>query len=249
MSVTNDEGRTVHYPNNPEAFAFDAEVASLFDDMAKRSIPMYDEVHRMHVSMLRDRLVPGAVVVDVGSSTGRLFREIESFSSLSIPKQRLHCTAIDSSAPMMDRLQARFPYVDTIVGALPTLEPLREKADIIFCLYTMQFVAPESRELCMQWFFDNLKPTGIIVFGQKDSVHGAVSPLFSEEYYRMRRANGYTQEEIDAKTKALKGSMWPVHEDVRKQEAWHSGFYTVVETSRWLEFTTSMVSRYRSRNV
>ncbi len=237
-----NEGSDIHYPNNPEVFAFDAEVASLFDNMVQRSIPMYDEVHRMHVSMLRDKFIPGAVVVDVGSSTGRLFREIEAQYSLSIPELHLRCTAIDSSAPMMEKLQERFPYVDTVVGEFPRLEPLSEKADVIFCLYTLQFIKTHIHGACMKWFSANLKPDGVIVFGQKDKVPKTVSGLFSEEYYRMRRANGYTQAEIDAKTKALQGSMWPISEISRELAASFEGF-TTYETSRWLEFTTSIATK------
>lgn len=236
MSISMREGKVVHYPKNPSKFEFDEEVASLFDSMAKRSIPMYDEAHRMHVSMLQDKFTPGAVVVDVGSSTGRLFWEIEDFHDISLPELQLHCTAIDQSAPMMERLQVRFPYVDTVLASLPNLPALAKKADIIFCLYTMQFVYPSDRYKCMQWFSDNLKPDGVVVFGQKDTT---TTLLFSEEYYRMRRANGYTQEEIDAKTRALSGSMWPVDEAARKHEAWSMGF-SLKETSRWLDFSTSI---------
>ena len=243
MSVESANGRVIHYPANPTKFSFDAEVASLFDDMAPRSIPMYEEVHRMHVAMLRSYFVPDAFIVDVGSSTGRLFSTIETEMGQTVDQLGLRCLAIDSSEAMMDKVRSRFPSVTCVESSLPGVPDLKGQADIIFCLYTMQFVPVAQRARAMAWFHRNLKPNGVLVLGQKEVVRSrTMSPLFSEEYYAFRRRNGYTQAEIDAKTAALAGSMWPISDHSHESEAKAAGF-NMTPSSRWLEFSTSILQR------
>ena len=59
MSLTHAQGKHIHFPATPDKFEFDAEVATIFDSMALRSIPMYAEVHRMHVEMFADKFDAG----------------------------------------------------------------------------------------------------------------------------------------------------------------------------------------------
>lgn len=243
MSIDTIDGRKVHYPADPKHFVFDSEVANLFDDMAVRSIPMYNEVHRMHVSMLRDKFRQGAIVVDVGSSTGKLFSTIEAEMGRTVAELDLECHAIDSSDAMMGKLHGRFPSAKCTVASLPDVPNLESPADVMFCLYTVQFVPIEHRSRVMSWFSCNLKPDGILVLGQKETVRShTLAPLYSEEYYKFRRGNGYTQDEIDAKTLALKSSMWPVSDTTHESEATAAGF-RLYPSSRWLEFSTYILQR------
>lgn len=232
------DGEVVHYPKRRDLFQFDDEVAAVFDNMAVRSIPMYNEVHRLHVSMFLHLLYPGATVVDVGSSTGHLFRNIERERGVPLHETGITPIAVDLSEPMMDRLQNEFPNVHGVVGDITELGDLAKPADIMFCLYTLQFVNPELKVKALEWLIRNLKVGGVLVLGQKEVIDNtALRELFDDEYYKFRRDNGYTQEEIDAKTAALKNSMWPLpHDQMKAMLQMHHVDFVV--TSRWLQFST-----------
>jgi tRNA (cmo5U34)-methyltransferase len=231
-------GDPVHYPKRRDLFKFDDEVASIFDNMAPRSIPLYNEVHRLHVSLLRKLFVPGAVVVDVGSSTGHLFRNIERQLGKPLAETGIRAIAVDVSDAMMGRLVAQFPTVETYVGDITTLQKLPERADVLFCLYTVQFIPDERKHDALAWLVDNTKIGGAIVLGQKDAIPSPVFETdFNDEYYLFRRDNGYTQEEIDAKTAALKNSMWPTTFDTLGSSLGSLGVQSA-ETTRWLQFST-----------
>lgn len=245
MSLEMTSGDPVHFPARRDLFQFDSEVASIFDNMAPRAIPLYNEVHRMHVAMCRNKLAPGAVVADIGSSTGHLFRNIERELGLSLAQAQLRPVALDVSDPMMGRLGAEFPTVGTITADLCEAPDLNPKADVLFCLYTLQFIHPSRKALAYDWVVRNTALGGVIVLGQKDKCATAqLEAQYRDEYFAFRRANGYTQAEIDAKTEALKGSMFPVTYDELVHEFSMRGI-DLHETSRWLQFSTCMgVRRY-----
>jgi tRNA (cmo5U34)-methyltransferase len=238
MSVESGAGDPVHLPKRRDLFKFDDEVASIFDNMAPRSIPLYNEVHRLHVSLVWKALQPGAVVVDVGSSTGHLFRNIERQLRKPFAETGLRGYAVDASGHMMDRLTREFPTVTPIIGDIAFMQPLAEKADVLFCLYTLQFVPEERKSDALHWLVDSTKIGGAVVFGQKDRILNPAFEIdFNDEYYLFRRDNGYTQEEIDAKTEALKNSMWPVaYSDLARRLAMLG--VQSHETTRWLQFST-----------
>ncbi len=240
MSVTADANgsRLMHFPEKKDKFEFDEEVAFLFDDMARRSIPMYEEAHRMHVSMLLKCLVPGTLIADIGSSTGMTYREIERQMGKTLMEAGVCAYAVDSSRPMNDRLKKRFPAVISYAKNVQDMPDLPRPVDIMFAYYVLQFVPPNERAKSLLWMVRNVQPGGYLVLGQKDDMlDRPFDSAFTEEYYKFRRGNGYTQQEIDAKTAALKNSMWPVPNAQLMAELFSLGF-EAVETSRWLQFST-----------
>ncbi len=231
-------GEVVHIPKRRDVFQFDEEVAAVFDSMAPRSIPLYNEAHRLHVSLLHESLRPGAVVADIGSSTGHLFRAIEKQQGVPFERTGIDGIALDLSSPMMERLSKEFPSVYTVVADIADAPDLPKPADLLFCLYVLQFIHPFQKKAALDWIVRNTKVGGCMVLGQKEDVgRDWMADRFSDEYYKFRRDNGYTQEEIDAKTEALKGSMWPILNDDLLWEL-RDRDVVVYETSRWLQFST-----------
>ena len=197
MTLKIENGRVIHYPTG-DKFAFDGEVALIFPDMARRSIPLYDEVHRMHASLLSHVWdTKSAHVVDVGASRGEFFRAIcnQLQCSERHPPSWLRLTAIDSSPHMMARLKDDMPKVEVITGYAQDLQPLEHKADVISMFYILQFIEADADKLkALRWAADNLKPGGVLLLGQKDTVTHTYDAMFTREYHNFRRRNGYTIE-------------------------------------------------------
>lgn len=244
MSLALTPENPVHFPKDEDLFQFDDEVAAIFENMAARAIPMYAEVHRMHVGMYLDYFKPGAVIADIGSSTGTFFRTIQQAKDASLHRLGVTAYAVDVSQPMMDRLSSAFPDVHAIVGDISTLPDLPEPADVIACLYVLQFIEGERRKAALNWLARNLAPGGVLILGQKEVVSWAHACRFTETYFQFRRDNGYTQAEIDAKTKALRGAMWPVTQGDLEAELEERGL-DYVETTRWLQFTSGVCTHRR----
>lgn len=232
-------GRAIHMPANPDVFKFDAEVAKIFPDMAKRSIPMYHEAHRAHVAMLMPWLQwQDCEILDVGASRGEFFKHVISAD----PKlaHLVRYTALDSSQPMLEMLVREFPqahtlHVDLLTDAFLGMD---RQYDIIVCNYIIQFLPPEHQWRVIEKLNVLLRDGGVLVFGHKAAHSGMLGKLSHDEYIEFRLRNGYTRAEIDAKTNALKNSMWPMDHDALVTGLRNMGFKEIVETTRWMMFNT-----------
>jgi ubiquinone/menaquinone biosynthesis C-methylase UbiE len=248
MSLELMEGRVVHFPQRRSVFAFDEEVSRIFPDMAMRSIPMYEEAHRLHVSMFAARIGAAAETVfyDIGASCGHFFKAICNRFHIdpTVGDSRFSCTAVDNSFPMLSQLHKEMPWVRIIEADAAFLPDFSEPADFISMFYLLQFLQTDEQKMsALQWAYRNLKKGGVLFLGQKSLTTETHTTLFTEEYYRFRMDNGYTMAEIQAKTEALKGSMWPSNPSWLEDLCLGAGFIDYVETTRWLMFSTSMCTK------
>lgn len=247
MTLDTKGEHIVHYPSNPSCFEFDEEVSKVFPDMARRAIPGYEEAHRLHVAMLRPTFYQERVrVCDVGASRGQFFKEI--CNQLQVPvsegDDRFEFYAVDTSQDMLHLLHEEMPWVACIRERAENLKDFSEPMDIISLFYVLQFIEEDKDKTeVLRWAERNLAPDGILILGQKDKIDPPFDNMFTEEYYAFRRRNGYTYEEIRAKTEALKGAMWPSHSEWLRALVCNVGFTSYEETTRWLQFSTAICRR------
>lgn len=235
--LTDKQGKPVHFPENPNAFEFDGEVARIFPDMASRAIPNYHTAHHYHVRIARDVLSrPGARVLDVGASRGAFYRHILD-QGLSP-----NYLAVDSSQSMCEMLAADFPDASVQVADLtdPSVQHslLREGPfDVVCCNYVLQFIRVSEQFKVLSALCDLVAPGGFLFVGHKTMHYGALGAAAHECYIDFRIENGYSREEIEAKTKALRGSMFPMtNESVVNYIKVR--FSEVQETTRFMMFST-----------
>lgn len=248
MSVEEISGNIRHIPQRRDVFQFDEEVSRIFPDMAMRSIPMYKEAHRLHVSMLRPYLERQArtVIYDVGASRGHFFKEI--CNQFQIPEKTgsagYYFVAIDNSPHMLNALSEEMPWVGTMLADASELPDMQEKADVISMFYILQFLkGDEAKMRLLRWAHRNLNEGGVLILGQKDEPTDTYEAMFRAEYYKFRMDNGYSLEEIKIKTEALKNSMWPSTPVWLESMCYTAGFKDYVETTRWLQFSTSICTK------
>ena len=250
MSLVAEPGKApVHMPKG--GFCFDEEVATIFDDMAHRSIPNYGTVHRIHSDLIiplynkSHHMGEEFVVLDVGASTGKLFESI--CSSLHKNKtekpDRFKGVAMDISEPMLNQLANKIPWVirhEHSISKPFVFDDMCESVDIINMMYVLQFIPEEERMAAIQNCYDMLKPGGILLLAQKELMPPSAMDFMDHQYKKWRMQNGYTVEEIAAKTKALSESMWVEKQDTTMGRLSLVGFSEICETSRWMQFTSIM---------
>ena len=61
-----------------KSFEFDQTVADVFDDMVSRSVPFYDEIHRIILDLI-DRNYDQGLIYDLGCSTGTTISIIDKY--------------------------------------------------------------------------------------------------------------------------------------------------------------------------
>ena len=243
----------VHTPKRRDVFEWDIEVASIFDNMTVRSIPMYAETHRVHASILKryveccynkyradkhDHLV----VADIGSSTGAFIKTLCHVYGASIGEgiDKVDVVAFDKSPDMLYQLTRFMPWVVAIEHDITKgFQDISIEFDFVNLSYVLQFLPQGGRLPVLKSIAKRMTEGGLLFLSHKESLpEEKYDRLFTEEYFQFRRSNGYSDEEIQAKTKALQSSMWVDSFDFTKELLEHAGFTSIQPTTRWLNFSS-----------
>lgn len=236
-----------HFPSDPTHFNFD-EVAPFFQNMAVRSIPLYEVAHSMHARMLAPWLKDRpAAVLDVGASRGRFFDHlVEQYGHKRIDDGTLDLTAIDKSLPMVSALRERYPTIGIRAQDIAADEFIEgegaESYDVVCAFYVLQFIRPSRQAAVLRRLMTLVKPGGVLILGQKSAHHGVLADLAHDDYMRWREGNGYSRAEIEAKSLALQNSMWPMS-DFDTRGILKEQMSEVFETTRIGVFNTLMARK------
>ena len=248
----NDE-QPIHYPENPNKFEFDEKVAAIFPNMAERSIPLYRQMHKIQAKILVDDYFekikwsgdPNYRVLDIGASRADFYDAIvEEVSGRDVRASHISYTPCDKSTAMVrisaDDKRIRFLSYDL---ADPQDHAFSgSKFDAVIMDYVMQFIPLEHRRLAYQRLADFVKRDGLLLYGEKETLtntnwrtekEGRIAHSAHDFYIDFRMQNGYSRDEIEAKTKALKNSMWEVsYESDTKRNLESVGFSPIIPTTR-----------------
>lgn len=230
-----------HLPDG--SWRFDAEVAEMFPDMLRRSVPLYETVQREAADVLLRRLVPGDVILDLGVAVGAT---VETLRSAGCP-DGVRFVGYDSSEPMLERARVAIgsdPRV-SLVGAdlnngLPSGAPPQIGA--VVALLTLQFLRPDGRPPLLRAIAARCRPDATILLYEKVAAD-AWEAQYVERYHRLKAGNGYSPEEIEAKARSLDGVLMPstVGENVAMLQA--AGFVDVQPWLGWYNFQ-GWIARY-----
>jgi tRNA (cmo5U34)-methyltransferase len=192
-----------HRPSG--SWRFDHSVAAVFDDMLPRSIPGYDDMRRTMVEVVgeavRDRA--DATVLNVGASLCGTAR------ALARPFPGLRVVGIDNSPDMVDAAIGYAP-----MGCSVQLRDVVEEGlpdgpfDAVVWCFVLQFVPVEHRARLLVETRRRLKPGGVVFVTEK--VQGETAEAqerLTAWYHARKREAGYSQEDIDAKARALRYAM------------------------------------------
>jgi len=219
-------------------FTFDEQVVRVFDDMAHRSIPFYDEVQKMIADLVGHYYQDDSRIYDLGCSTGsmmaRLMVEYERISEI---------IGIDNSEAMVKQARSNLAEIKTDVKVDLQCSDLREielsEASVAIMSYTLQFVRPLYRERVVRRIFEGLKPGGIFILSEKvleERTH--LSRLFVDMYYRFKRERGYSELEISRKRETLENVLIPYKPSELRELLEAAGFGEVGTFFKWNNFAS-----------
>lgn len=237
-----------HYPNPPDRFIFDKAVAPIFPSMAERSIPNYHAAHRMHAQIVASYFVHNELsVLDIGASRAGFFQHLlAEIEAMKVPMPRQpRFRATDISEDMCKHMSADFPFIEVAVEDIRSDAFLNstEQFDVVNCTYVIQFIPPAEQAKVLAKVASLVKPKGVLFLGQKNSLDSLLGALLHDEYIRFRLQHGYSQDEIRAKTEALKNSMWPIDHDAMREQLSQLGFTQIADTTRSGIFSTTVCMR------
>ncbi len=210
---------------NISDFQFDDRVAGVFNDMIKRSVPGYGQIINTLGDFADKFVTPSSHVYDLGCSLGAATLNIRRH----IDGRNCRIIAVDNSESMVERCaQNLSAYVsDTPVDLVcADIRDINiENASMVVLNFTMQFLAPNDREMLLKKIHDGLIPGGLLVLSEKLTFEDApVQSLLDQLHLDFKRANGYSELEISQKRSSLENVMKPDSLPQHEQRLRDQGF-------------------------
>ncbi|MEA3477767.1 MAG: carboxy-S-adenosyl-L-methionine synthase CmoA [Bacteroidota bacterium] len=218
-------------------FKFNKEVVTVFDDMVVRSVPFYEEIHRMIGELTQDFAVKNTNVYDLGCSTGYTLLNLDKF----LPKE-VQFVGVDNSDEMLKSCEANLKAagVERKVNFqnqdLNQDIQLTNPSVVIFCL-TLQFLRPLNREKIIRKIYSSLPENGAVILIEKIlTEHSICNRLFIEHYYSFKKRNGYNEIEIAKKRESLENVLVPYKLSENEELLLSSGFRFTEVFFKWYNF-------------
>lgn len=218
-------------------WAFDTSVTDAFDDMLKRSIPQYEVMRQACFDIACQFVQQGTDLVDLGCSRGEALAPlIDRFG------EQNRYVGVDVSPPMLEAARERFQglvergFVQILNLDLRCGYP-QVFASVTQSVLTLQFTPIEYRQQLLRQIYKHTVPGGVFILVEK--VLGATAELnnlFVENYYDLKKDNGYSQEQIERKRLSLEGVLVPVTARWNEELLASTGFRIIDCFWRWMNF-------------
>jgi len=222
-------------------FEFDEAVASVFDDMLSRSVPFYDEVRKLVISLILSEQKEGKNVLDLGSSTAKFLLDLHAKMDV-----KMHLKGLDNSQAMLDRAEQKCQAfgADIALELADMLDYQYEHEDVIVANYTLQFIRPMQRASLLQKLYDGLNEEGVFIFSEKVVFEDKkLDKELIDIYYAYKKEQGYSDYEIAQKREALENVLIPFTIEENRQMCRDAGFKSVDTVFQWANFVTFIAKK------
>ncbi|MFG5103402.1 carboxy-S-adenosyl-L-methionine synthase CmoA [Campylobacter lari] len=216
-------------------FEFDANVASVFDDMVARSVPFYAQNLKLITQLITHFAPQNAKICDLGCSTASLLL------ALFEKRKDLQLSGVDNAKAMLDiarnKTSAFGARVDFYEQNLD--EFIFFKNDVFVATYTMQFIRPPKRQEIIDKIYQNLNDGGIFIMSEKILYEDVkISKKMIEIYENYKQDQGYSKLEIATKREALENILIPYTQNENINMLKNSGFKIIESVFKWVNFET-----------
>ena len=166
---------------------FDADIAQKFDFIARREIPDYQRVIDLCIRIVQKSHQQQPKIIDVGSALGYTLEKLSNAGYHNI-------YGVESSAHMISKSFKKASLIHS-----QTFPVEQGPFNYVLANWVLHFIA--EREQYLQSIKNTLAPGGTLILTEKVSSSDCIHEL----YYDFKRANGVTEEEIQAKRRQLEG--------------------------------------------
>ena len=215
-------------------WTFGGTTPSGFDSHIARSIPGYHDCHELILD-IADELVPArGRCYDLGCSTGALTARLAE----RLGQRGVEVIGVDREPAMIERAAERcagLPAARVMAGAMEQLAV--EPADLVICVYSLQFVAPRHRAQVLGRLHAALEPEGALILFEKVLAPSARAQSVADQaLFEFKRRRGFSNDEIAEKARGLRGVLQPFTASQNYALLRDAGFREITHVFRWLTF-------------
>ncbi|SIQ11534.1 carboxy-S-adenosyl-L-methionine synthase CmoA [Aquipseudomonas alcaligenes] len=224
-------------------FVFNEDVAKVFPDMIKRSVPGYPTIVENLGVLAAQFAQPHSALYDLGCSLGAVTQALRRH----VRTDDCRVIAVDNSHAMVERCAEYLHAQDAMFQELLPVEVIEadilalefQPASLVALNFTLQFIAPEQRLELLTRIRQALLPGGALILSEKlRFADEAEQALLGELHLAFKRANGYSELEIAQKRSAIENVMKPDSLEQHRERLLAAGFSRVVPWFQCLNFAS-----------
>ncbi|MEM9335104.1 MAG: carboxy-S-adenosyl-L-methionine synthase CmoA [Pseudomonadota bacterium] len=226
-----------------DPFRFDEDVARVFPDMLKRSIPGYAASIEAIGSLAARFVKPGTRCYDLGCSLGAASLAMRHGAQT----QDIDVIAIDTAAAMVARCRdatADDERIEVVQADIRHSEI--SNASMVVLNYTLQFLPLKDRDAMLQKIADGLNPKGLLVLSEKIvDEDPAMESLLFDLHHEHKRRNDYSELEISRKRTAIENVLVPETISDHRRRLSDAGFKHIAVWLRYFNFVSIIAIKAR----
>jgi len=197
-----DAGDSISSEN--ASWSFQGIPISDFDEHISKSVPGYIDSHNIGLWLSDFFVKDDSCIYDLGSSSGAFLNKLQ----LRHSSKNCSFNGIESVESMFMQSEKLYPNISFHNCDLLTYDFL--KSDFITSYYTIQFVPPRVRQRLIDSIYNSLEWGGAFLMFEKVRAPDArFHEYISQMYVEYKLNQGYTPENIIAKSRSLKGVLEP----------------------------------------
>ena len=216
------------------SWTFDKNVPKEFDKHIYKSVPLYHQMHWLCEQLSDFYVKNDSHIYDIGCSTGSLIKRLANRHK---NKKKLKLTGIDIVDKMIKFAKKNNSGKNISFIKKDLINYKFQKSDFIISFYTMQFIRPKDRQKLINKIFKSLNWGGAFFLVEKVRSYDArTQDQMTTIYEEFKLYNGFSEQEISAKKKSLKGVLEPFSTNANIQMLKRAGFIDVSSIAKFVCF-------------
>jgi len=213
---------------------FNGKVVDEFDRHISKSVPLYKEGHDLVVKLSDYFISDGSLCYEIGSSTAELTIKLAQHNKNKDAK----FIGLEIENDMHQKALKKVEFIDNIeLYNEDILTYELQNSDFIVSYYTIQFIKPSIRQEIFNKIYNSLNWGGAFVLFEKVRANDArFQDIMTGLYTDFKLDNGYTPDEIVAKSRSLKGVLEPFSTAGNIDMLKRAGFKDIISVMKYVSF-------------
>lgn len=219
---------------NLSQWEFNEKVALVFDDHVKKSVPLYLDGHELILKISDFFIRKNSICYDIGCSTGTLIRKLAEYH---YSKEDTHFIGLEKEDAMLKESPHGTNQENWELICCDACEHSFKQSSLVISYYSLQFMQQEYRLQIIKKIYNSLQKGGAFILYEKVYASNAMfQDILNGTYLDFKLSNGYSFNEIHAKSLSIRGILLPNTTDDNINMLKDAGFKEVTIIMKYCNF-------------
>ena len=221
-------------------FEFDQQVADVFQDMIRRSVPGYALVLELVGQVAAEYSQDSSNCYDLGCSLGASALKLQQYAT-----SNCNVIAVDNSSAMINQCRQQLTNLGLADQIALHCEDINKtpisNASVVVLNYTLQFIQKSMRTPLLYKIHRGMRKKGVLILSEKIGHKNPITEqVLTGLHINYKRQQGYSEMEIAQKRSSLENVLIAETEEDHLARITSVGFDQVTIINKALNFTTFM---------